>query len=236
MNEKTQKMGEFLNKASAIINRVNQISPKEPSKGQPTLTESIRLENVSPLGYEGDLGYSYNDQSTYNQNSYNQNSYNQNVFSEASKKLPQSILDSITQNPISEYQGQGGLSVLDSIMPRQQPQSRSQINESFETGEREMPTTEELMRAKISNSHQQPQIAYQSQPPIGSQIDYSLINSMIKTAISEEIQKLKRYMINESKQNSNDGDVIIKVGNGIKFITNNGNVYEGKVKLVGNLK
>ena len=234
MNEKMQQMGEFLNNAKAVMDRVNQIAPKEPSKGQPTLSESVRMENVGQFGYD--------ELSSYPSYEQPQNSYNKNTYSEASKKLPQSILESITQNPISDYQGQGGLSVLDSIIPKQQSQLRGQITEANEYGEKEMPTTEELYGARVSstNHQQQPvyqqQPAYQQQPSIGSPIDYSLINSMIKTAISEEMQKLKKYMITENKQSSNDGDVSIKVGNGSKFITNNGNVYEGKVKVVGNLK
>lgn len=228
MNNKATQMQGFLSKASAIMNRVEEIAPKAPSKGQPTLSESMRIEGV------GGVDYSDNTNNPYYEQEY---ATQQNSFTQSAKKLPASILESIQQNPIQEYQGQmGGLSVLDGIMPPQQSrQPRQQVNESYEYGEKQMPTTEELFRNKaVKQEYNQP--TYQPQQPIGGQIDYSLINSMIKTAISEEIQKLKRVILTENKQTSSNGDVIIKVGNGIQFITNNGNVYEGKVKLVGNLK
>ncbi len=213
MNDKIQKMGDLFAKANAIMVRANQISPKVPSKGQPTLGESFMVEGIS--------GGDYID-------SYTPNRKNTNMeLTSGAQKLPKDILDALIQNPIQEHNQITGLSVLDNIPIKPQ---RAVVNEDYGYGEKPIPTTSEMFANKNRNYGQ----TTVQQPSVN--VDYGLISTIIKAAISEEISKLRKTMINESKQNNANGDVIIKVGNGIQFITNNGNVYEGKVKLVGNIK
>jgi hypothetical protein len=241
MSDKRQQMQGFLSRANAVMNRVEQIAPIVPSKGQPTLSESLRLEGV------GGMDYGYDD----NQQPQQYQPQGVGGFSPAAKNLPSSIMESIQQNPIQEYQGQmGGLSVLDGIIPQQPPRQqyqpprqqyqppRQQINEDY-YGEKPMPNTEDLFRSRTINTQQYRAPEYQApapvyQPQTSGGIDYGVISSLIKTAIAEEMVKLRKTLLTEGKNGS--GDVIIKADNGIKFITNNGNVYEGKLKLVGNLK
>jgi hypothetical protein len=238
MSDKRQQMQGFLSRANAVMNRAEQISPIMPNKSQPTLSESLRLEGISG----GGMGYGYDD----NQQQQQYQPQGVGGFSPASKNLPSSIMESILQNPIQEYQGQmGGLSVLDSIIPQQphsqqyqQPrqqyqQHRQQINEDY-YDEKPMPNTEDLFRRRAINTQQYQAPAPVYQPQTNNGIDYGVISSLIKTAIAEEMVKLRKTLLTEGKNGG--GDVIIKADNGIKFITNNGNVYEGKLKLVGNLK
>lgn len=250
MSDKRQQMQGFLSRANAVMNRAEQIAPRVPSKGQPTLSESLRLEGVGG----GGVDYGYDDyqqpqqyQQQQQQQQYQQQQYQPQGgggFSPAAKNLPSGIMESIQQNPIQEYQGQmGGLSVLDGIMPQQPPrqqyqQPRQQINEDY-YGEKPMPSTEDLFRSRTRNTQQHQAPEYQTpapvyQPQTSGGIDYGVISSLIKTAIAEEMVKLRKTLLTEGKNGG--GDVIIKADNGIKFITNNGNVYEGKLKLVGNLK
>lgn len=231
-----QEMGNFLNKAKVIMEKSQQLKPIVPSSGQPTLSESARMEGVS-TGSDFD---EYYEQPQYVNT--------QQTMSPASNKLPKSILESIQNNPIQEYGGSGmGISVLDDIMPTmQRPQQRQQqrpqqINEDLYYGEKAMPTTEEMIYKKFGggsrqmyNEQQYSQPAYQQQQ--APAIDYSIISSIIKTTIAEEIAKLSKKLLNESKATTNGGDVIVKAGDGIKFITNSGKVYEGKLKFIGNLR
>lgn len=227
-----EKMKGFLNRATLIMNRSDQIAPKIPSKGQPTLAESGYLEGVD---YQNQYTQQYVPQYTPQP---------QGGFGPGAKNLPKGILESIQQNPIQEYQGGGmnGLSVLDSIIPQQQSRSYQSLNEGYEYGEKRVPTTEEMFRSRTKNNNyqpnydHQPQIQQPQQQQMSSIIDYSLISSIIKTAIAEEMTKLRKTIISENKQNNGaSGDVIIKVGNGIQFITNNGNIYEGKLVKTGNV-
>lgn len=217
MKNKDQ-MGTFLAKAKLVMDKTDQISPI-PQKRIPTMAES-----ASEIGLGS--GESYQ---TFYQNNTGQ-------YSDASSKLPKSILESMTTNPISQYGSTTGLSVLDSIMPPQ----RQQINENIDLDEKPMPTTEEfLAKSRSMHEHFLPQPnQYQQQTipntlPV-SGIDYSLIKLMIESCIKEEFKSLKQSMLTESKNNGN-GDVILSLGDTIRFVAKNGNVYEGKVKKLGNI-
>lgn len=252
MSDKRQQMQGFLSRANAVMARVEQISPKVPSKGQPTMSESARMDGLS-LGPDYDDGYQQQNyqQQNYQQQNYQQQGYEQGYsqqnggYSPAAKNLPSGIMESFQQNPIEEYQGQmGGLSVLDGIMPqqqRQQPQQqrqqpRQQINEDYGYGEKQMPTTEELLRNRRP-AQQDYQPAYQPQQVVGGQIDYSMISTLIKAAISEEMLKLRKTILNESKQASGASDsVIVKLGSDIQFITKTGDIFRGNLVKVGNVK
>lgn len=228
MNDKRQQMPAFLQRASAIMNRADEIAPKVSSKAQPTMGESLMGESAGYGSYD-DYGY---------QEDY---SYQPQQRNSGTSKLPSVIANSIMENPIQEYEGMGSLSVLDGIMgppqSKQQRQSRQMMNESYEYGEKQMPSTEELFNNRTqSKGYQQP--AYQQpvyQQPPQNNVDYSVISSIIKTAVAEEIQKLSKTILTENK--GKQGDVILSIDNGsIKFVSSNGKVYEGKLKLIGNLK
>jgi len=223
------KMSQHLERARTINERVDKLSPKASSKGMPTLSESMRIEGVSDIDYQP-----YEFEYTENQNTGRINT---------NSKIPTDIMESIRLNPIQEYSnGVRGLSVLDDIPL---PTNKRRINENVDFNdfnEKQIPTTEELFRNRSQQPTYQPQPTYQQQPTYQPQptyqqapavVDYSLISSIVKAAVAEEMVKLRKTIINESKQNGG-GDVVIKIGSNIRFMTNNGNVYEGKLKLIGN--
>lgn len=233
-NTNKKNMSAYLAKASLVMKKSDAIKPIVPSQGQPTMGQSAAIEGIQiPMDY----GY---DEPTNNRSSYGQQSYSQQSPDGASK-LPKSILESIQKNPISDYVpggGAGSFSVLDDIMPMQQQSSRRVMNESSYMGggidgERDIPSTEELIYSRMGRGVSSGQ--QHNQQPIQQQqqsIDYSIISSIIKTTIAEEMIKLRKDLLNDAKKN---GEVIIRVGSDVKFIAKNGNVYAGNVKLVGNI-
>lgn len=231
----TNKLQGALMKAKRINEQVDMMKPIVPNGYIPSMADSLRGEMNSGMfdasGLDVDMGY---------QNSYDggMNSYNANTFTEASKKLPTEIFESLKSKPIVNSNPMFG-SVLDNIIPN---------TNNMDYGEKELPAIDSRMQKLIEKSRQsgygQPQPQYQQQPQQYSQpqvsgavIDYSLMRSMIKDIISEEMKVVRKQMLNESKQNSNSGgEVIMQMGGSdIKFITKNGNIYQGSLKLVGNL-
>lgn len=237
MNNVTQnpKMASFINSAKKVIERTEKVSPKKPG----TITESSDRYDPA-LQFEQQLNNSY--EQTYAP-------INTGGFSQAASKLPREMLESFQKNPISEFNSMNGLSVLDSlgIQKQQPPQPKQQINEDYYPEERAMPTTEQLLaRSRALHEQKQPtqqpgygtQIPYQPQPNIvtSNNIDYSMIRIIIEDCISKQLNELKRTMLNESTISGQKGDVILTIGDSIKFIAKNGNVYEGVVRKVGNIK
>lgn len=238
MNDRQQKMGSFLANAAKVIARTEQIAPTA-KKYIPSMAESAAIDGI----VTGDYG-------NYEQNYVPQTyapapSYGGGGYSPASTKLPKSILESITAQPIQDYQssmggiGMDGMSVLDNILPppNQRQAPRQQMNEDY--GEKQMPTYEDLARRRRERlgeggDYQQP--AYQA--PINNigGIDYSLIKLMIEDAIAEEFKSLKKSLLTEGKNSDGANNLIVKVGSDIQFMTNKGNIYTGKLKFSGNVK
>ena len=235
MEDKSQRMGEFLGKAAKLIAKTENITPTSTTN-IPTMNESARMLNLNtgtdtgaPVGQIG----------------------NTNPKMNTNTKLPSSILESLTSNPIAEYQGQmGGVSVLDNlrIVPPSFTPEVNNVNNGdsnyYEDGEKPLPDISEEFK-KLRNrkgliSKQSVQmnevISSSNNQQMNSSIDYNLISALLKTVVAEEFKILKDTLLEEMKNGSADGNVIIKVGNGIQFITNKGNLYEGKLKLVGNVK
>lgn len=213
---KSEKMKSYLNRATKIMDRVEAISPKTPSKGMPGLNESMAME-----------GFTNPDQSYYGE-SYDTMNYDMNQNTSMKGKLPSGIYESFMDNPLNNTMN--GLSVLDNII---EPKPQKRMN-NYDYEEKQTPTTEELFMRKQKmrlNENYVPQ-----NNSVNQIIDYSLISSIIKAAISEEMQKLRKTILSESKQNSASGDVIVKLDSGIQFITKNGNIYEGKLVKTGNVK
>ena len=134
--------------------------------------------------------------------------------------------------------------------PTQKPQTHRQpVNEEFynENDEREIPepSMEELLLKvkgagkKLNEQKPAQQQAYvqptyiqpQSQSQAG--IDYGLLNTMIKGAVMEVMGSFKGNLLTENKNDPKEA-VYMTIGNSIKFVDKKGNVYEGKLKLIGN--
>lgn len=227
-----KNMSAYLAQASLVMKKSDAIRPIVPSQGQPTMGQSAAIE-----GIQIPMDYGYNEP-TNNRQPYGQQAYSQQSPDGASK-LPKSILESIQNNPISDYVpgGGGSFSVLDDIIPIQHQPQRRMMNESSYMGggiggEKDIPSTEELIYSRMGRGASAGQ-QYNQQPVQQQQsIDYSIISSIIKTTIAEEMVKLRKDLLNDAKKN---GEVIIRVGSDVKFIAKNGNVYAGNVKLVGNI-
>lgn len=131
---------------------------------------------------------------------------------------------------------------------KQTAEKRQPINEQFydERDEKEFqtPSIEELLKKvkgvkprlveqkPVEQQYMQQQYNSSSVPSVG--IDYGLLNTMIKGAVFEAMQSVKGQLLNENVNNTNKEAVYMTIGNSIKFVDKKGNVYEGKLKLIGN--
>lgn len=233
---KQQNMANFLNNAKKVMAKSDALSPL-PKKNIPTLDQlpaDLVLENYNQYGN------SYEQQ--YQPQQYQQNF--DGTPTKAAGNLPSAILSSLMSNPIADYGQMNGLSVLDGLIPtpQPQPQQRRQMNEEYYPGEKQMPTTEELlMKSRAMHEQLNPQAAqprYQQQtqtPTSGSGvIDYSLIKLMIEDCIAKEFKTLKQTILTETKNNGGDkGEIIMTVGNTIRFVRKDGRIFEGRVKDTG---
>ena len=222
--EQTNKQAQMLNNLEMAKKIMKKTDAKSPIV-QRNIQESVDFDDYDSFS-------PVNEQQMYTQ----QPAY-------ADSKLPKSILESIQSNPISDFNSTQGLSVLDSIIPIQnqntKAQPRQQMNIDFESDEKAMPTTEELMarsrnlREQIQPGYKQPVQQPVYQQPVYQQtssIDYSLIKMMIEECISKEIRMLKKTLLTEGKTGQSNGDVIMMAGDTIKFINKKGDVYEAMVK------
>jgi hypothetical protein len=125
--------------------------------------------------------------------------------------------------------------------------ARANLSESgfLDGGDRELPSTEELMRRKMaslkenntnnnSSVHTKLAPVVNMQPSVG--IDYGLINTMIKAAVTEGLSGLKTQLLTEGKKNAgNEAEFMTIIKDTIKFVDKSGNIYEGKLKKIGNI-
>jgi hypothetical protein len=130
-------------------------------------------------------------------------------------KLPKEIMMSMKNNPISiQNSGFGeNVSVLDSIMPKQM-----------------------LEQQTVSNK---PTIKEETMTPIQTNIDYSLIKTIVEDCVKKSIGALKKSLLTENicqTNNTNNDAVIIRLGEGFKFVTKSGDIYAATgLKKIGNV-
>ena len=178
-----------------------------------------------------------------------------------------SVLDSMDQNsPLARMLGKSSQLISKQRLPEQNmyaPKSDYEVNvqpqsDSFSDGEREIPSTQDLIAsrlAKLNESKPVQQVAQKPVPqyePIQKQtqqtqqpvyntpqvspvIDYSLINTMLKSIVEEQFKGLKSQMLTENKKSGISEAAYVTIGNTIRFIDKKNNIYEGKLKLVGNI-
>ena len=125
-------------------------------------------------------------------------------------KLPREIVESMTSNPIDTSVLDPNQSVLDRVGVTNIPQ----------------------VKRKNNNTVIKEQVVQQQ--PVQSQIDYSLIKSIVEECVRKYTGALSKKIIKESKDNSSELKAM-KVGNKFSFITENGDVYEATLKFKKNI-
>lgn len=141
-------------------------------------------------------------------------SFNINKTSPAAKKLPKEILESMKTNPINMDAAFGSTSILDELNSATQ-------GKLFEE-----------MSPKQSQVFEQTNHT----TPNSGNIDYSIIRMICEETMKKYIGSLKKSILSESKQNEPSELKAMKIGNKFSFITNDGNIYEAKLVLKGNVK
>jgi len=185
-------------------------------------------------------------------------SFQENPGTDLDATIGISVLDTIPDNsPLAKMLGKSSQIIAKQAIPEQNsyaPRSDYETNvqpqeNAYSREEREIPTTEELLRKiksgpkklyEAGSVQTQPVQQYQPvQQPIYSApqtqvIDYSLINSMLKSIVEEQFKGIKSQLLTESKKSGVSEATYMTIGNTIKFVDKRGNVYEGKLKLIGN--
>ena len=154
---------------------------------------------------------------------------------------PNRVVEKERVDPYGGYGDQG--------LEQQRPSKRQPVNEEFynENDERDFPepSMEELLlkvkgAGKKLNEQKPVQQPIYQQPTYPQQaiqqspgIDYTLLNTMVKAAVMEAMGTMKGTLLTESKNDPKEA-VYMTIGNSIKFVDKKGNVYEGKLKLIGN--
>ena len=181
-------------------------------------------------------------------------SFQENPGTDLDATTGTSILDTIPENsPLAKILGKSNQLISKQRLPEQNsfaPKSDYEMNvqpqdNTFSGAEREIPTTEELLRKiksgpkPLNENRPIQQPVYSQQPtyaaPISAPvIDYSLINSMLKSIVEEQFKGIKSQLLTESKKSGVSEATYMTIGNTIKFVDKRGNVYEGKLKLIGN--
>lgn len=139
-------------------------------------------------------------------------------------KLPKAILDEMVNNPIDTSQLALGLGM----------ENQGSVLDHLGVNEQLQANAGRLMREQQPSQVSLPQ----SQPTqtVTSNIDYSLINTMIENCVKKYTKALGKKLLQEGKESAS-GQAIsaLRLGNQFQFITENGDLYEAKLHFVRNI-
>lgn len=167
------------------------------------------MPNVQSYPMNEDVDYEYNEP-IYTQPI---NTFGIQQSNIKNTNLPTEIFESMTKNvidtkPLSNGMPELGGSVLDNL--KIQPKQTKKI------------VNEQIMQ----------------QQQISSNIDYSLIKTIVEDCVKKYSSALKKSILNESKElmKENVGTLqAMKLGNKFSFVDNEGNLYEAKLTFIKNL-
>lgn len=127
-------------------------------------------------------------------------------------KLPKEILESFATNQINT-EGLGlQSSVLDTIgVPQQKP--RQVVSENT----MKVSKPERIVETSVS------------------QVDYSLIKTIVEDCMRKSLASIKKAMLTESQAPSANKLELMRIGESFKFVTSNGDIYEAKLVKKGNV-
>ena len=133
-------------------------------------------------------------------------------------KLPRAIVESIKNNPlIPEHP--------DDIKMRNFTQS---VKEQMEA---------KGINIKPSFSNIQKQQTAQPVQQVVSGIDYSLIKTIVEEAVRKSTASIKKQLLTESNQSSSLHTAnMMQLGEKLKVVDNDGNLYEAEFKFIKNIK
>lgn len=152
--------------------------------------------------------------------------YNKNT------KVPSRILESILQNPCNldpEIYEDQNMAALTRRLSGRMPGIKNvhEIQKKLDEADRQKQSVSESLKPKTTTFESSQQTT----------VDYSLIKTIVESALDEKITKLKTDIINEnvSHQNSNSLNVM-KMGDKFLFLDDQDNVYECKMHYIGKNK
>lgn len=130
-------------------------------------------------------------------------------------KLPMAIIESFKENPLDNNE-----SILDEIDKKSNGKLYTEANNI-----RKKEMIVETPRQQTIQTTQN--------------VDYSMIKMIVEDCLRKQLSSIKKTIISEGigNQNNNLGELkAMKIGNKFSFITENGDVYEAKLKFIKNIK
>lgn len=127
--------------------------------------------------------------------------------------LPTEIFESMTKNYINTDELKKGV-----------PELGGSILDNFSLP-KQRPVKKDIIKEVTQNSVQ------------SSNIDYSLIKTIVEDCVKKYTSALKKSIINESKESLNEVGTLqaMKIGDKFSFIDGNGNLYEAKLTFIKNI-
>ena len=165
---------------------------------------------------EGKMSYNEDGSVTLQQdNNTPHNTYPNNNFINTKSKLPTEIIESFKTLQINPNYGYNG---NESILDKVNAESGGKL---FENNDIKNDSPKEVTVT----------------PNINQQIDYSMIKMIVEDCLRKQLSAIKKTMISENVNKTNDGNTIkaMKLGNKFSFITENGDIYEAKLKYISNI-
>lgn len=131
-------------------------------------------------------------------------------------KLPSAIMESFKQKNIDTSLlgvNVGQASVLDAMGISEKPVMTEQVHK---------PITENIKSPQTS---------------VSSNVDYSLVKTIVEDCMKRYMTSLKKSIIAENKSLMNEDNTLqaMKIGNKFTFIGKNGDLYEATLKKIGNI-
>lgn len=146
-------------------------------------------------------------------------------------RVPKKILESFLENPCNldtELYEDANMAALTKRLSGKMPgiKNVNEIQKKLDEADKEKQKVNESLRPKINENTN------------GASIDYSLIKSIIESAIDEKLSTMKQSLDEAISHNTdNSGSLkVMKMGSKFLFLDDEDNVYECKMQYVGKNK
>ena len=220
-------MGMDISKFEEIKNKARKLIHEDAKKDAHIIKERIADRNSSKFFSDqpNDI-YSNVTSSSLNESYDNSTDRLNNAIDE---KMNQYLQNKNTQpSPMTKQM------ISQSKLPKE-------ILESFSKNyiDQEMPILDEM--GVTRDNLQEQQTSYPSQQktqPGGAKIDYEMIKAIVESSVKKYVSALGKKMLNESKSSVNLDEInaIQITDKKIAIVTKNGNLFEGKLNFIKNIK
>lgn len=204
------------NNVMAALNKAQKMIQKDSANNIGNVHTNVKsifdVPQGTPLTVSENVNYSLPQEN----NIYEEVDYTQNYQPQVKNtSLPTEIFESMTKNYIDTTQMAKGI-----------PELGGSVLDNLNIKREKKPTV-------IKETVEQPQVVQTSN------VDYSLIKTIVEDCVKKYTSALKKSIINESKElnevKTNNSLQAMKIGEKFSFIDNEGNLYEAKLTFIKNI-